>query len=945
MLIFDDATTSALNDAGSQLLWCELIKQALGTTKRVEVRRFTSIPTDWNTGWTAGTLIRDFDLIGEMSATTELSNFGIVSGMRTKVAANFTDGGFYFIRVFNAGRTLWMQGTYGLAASNPDFTRNTNPTGNATEGEAFTARVLAPSLLFSGFGDPAPAKTADVAHTVVIELRNGKGFGTGYTEAGRFSFDRRLKNYIYPDLRMAEERGDVGVYQSNDTIRITDLSENIDIEVGGTLFHSGAQNTEVGNVTLQDIVLHATCKNWPNYPFWAEESAPSVAVYDNKAITTYYPAMRGRILDANGTQIGWIRDLEDDSDINDPTHVQGVFYDPTTGQAANPVMTGPMAGPTHTFRPHVNVAQPLKWRNTAPRQSDVGRQIIPGAEPGVMRESMAVGRGASNPAFRQISDYNQRLGVNHLAFIPEWPRPQASQPRPALQNPHANPNVPQAGYNWYQTGWRYNYGAIGGHDWWTKHGGPRSIDRCLIPSSMMMAQGDPTSRRSEGGWFHSEMALNYFDNAFNVSLNFFTNAKTGASLDRERTILGQYSDGIGAYGAGPYQPGYAYGAPTPGQINKGPAQTRVNLRPNADKATGASPIGSNYTQDPEAHFQAYYDKQGRLPFHGTEADDNHTNDNVGLGSIMFCTPVYGWLQGIKCHANVMAWLNYTTPVSLPQSDFLYRTMTWRIETFAMGWMFAQNHELWWTREQFERRIRGEYQHYYNIGYKPAYVDNDMGFFGRCIRAFGEVPDTTTDGLADIANGALKGRTAFHSGYLGQLLLFLRHSKLEEKIRTWGPDFNTMCDFFPQCMDKMMGEYIADGNGRVRMTRTTNGAGREFVELGAGNPVQPSDVPTSWADWNTKYPVTSPLQDFVHDASGAHRRDEYFEGFDVGKHMCYQWVVTRNRYFPDIPHPKSIIAETKLRGWYQEVTDGVQAGTLNDWEFYYPGLAPFAEQPE
>ena len=265
MLTFDTSLATTLAGTISKSAWATALSSALGSN--TVLRLFQDLAGGANPFLT-GTEFLNVNLTGAMSVSSGIvTGFGTAGSSSIKLAANLSAANSTACwRIEGNGH--FIQGSLGPNGSGTDFTMAVNPTTSSGVGFTVSASISAPQLMPSGTGPIVPALTSSAPHSVTIEDWTT---GAAVPLSPVIVFDNRVNDLVFQDAELAAEIGDVGVYQSNETVvhPATSATGLDQFQFGAQMYVANQYNTAVGNVPLYQVLIG--CKpygasNWPTYP-------------------------------------------------------------------------------------------------------------------------------------------------------------------------------------------------------------------------------------------------------------------------------------------------------------------------------------------------------------------------------------------------------------------------------------------------------------------------------------------------------------------------------------------------------------------------------------------------------------------------------------------------------------------------------------------------------
>lgn len=885
MLTFDTALQASLDTATDKLGWSNTIVTALGAnrTLRCKVSNSSADP------WTTGTEFLNVAMTGTMNVTAgNLTSFGVASGTSIQLAADLNTG-FGVLRIEGNGH--FMQGTLGLTGSNCDFTIPSNPTTQTGIGFTSNTTVQAPRLLSSGTGPVVPELTANAPKT--IELQDWSNPDTP-TTVGTLAFDTRIDDFVFEDAEMATEMGDIGIYQSSQSIIFGEF------EFGAQLFVGNPSITEANTEPLYQVVIG--CKphgTWATYP--------AMDTFNSATNNTFPSPFKVVIKNAAGDVL-YTHQMRDGLPINSPSLPQGTVD--TDGNYVGPW------DETHALRPFFNCGMLLPWQNTRTRRSNNASKFFNGVVEETYRPSCAKQGDTVLQVFPMFSTFSAN-SLAHLFGMPEWGMPADYNygDLPAVQaiDPQTDSYLfDRSTYHNYGGkpvrlhGWNWEPGATCGHDWYTGPGGPR-FDRAVAPSVLSLWASDQSFVRLQGNVPIRDMVDAWGLAYFNHSNHWLTNVKTFSTVPDDESLAGEWVFANAYYGGGPY--------------TNGPGKT-IDLRGPGSSSTVTLPN---------------LDSNNRMPWCGWMRDALHSYCQSGWWALMLNSPMHAFASKFDFNTEWMGSLGASAATTDPKGYFMIRVHAWRYLHYIMAWKLASRHPLGYTRQEIEDRFQAELEALYDAIYKPAFVDNSSDVYFVAIRNLGETVELTSDGTALKVQGGPLGY------YMSHCLMLMKQTGLWSVMLAKSTKCDAALRMIIRNFDLYSIDWILDTDGRGE-----NGGYQNVSQTQtAGYTFTAADVPASWADWNTQNPPTG-QEDWIRDSSGTILAGSYEK--DVAQHLRAQWPFMRRDYFPEIPNARLDDACAKYQGYFDAVTAQVNAAATPtdkrnaDWHYRYPSLGVLKAQP-
>jgi hypothetical protein len=895
-LKFSPGLAFALAGAPTKLDWSQIINTTLGNPRRV--RGFRDPSSNAVDPSITGA---EFLNIGATGALTVVSGnivgLGMLSGTTVKNPVDLSTG-TAVLRIEGNGE--WVQGTLGLANSGKDFVISTNLLQVNNLGFSFDpqAGVRAPALLDSGTGYLAPPIPK---YTAEVEDWTGGAF---QRVVGILTPSQRLINWVYDDQEMADSQGDVLTMIAPTTV------VHGEIEFGMMLWGlNGATNSE-GSDPVDEILITAkpTAQNWPGYPRYSG--------YDPAVSNTYAPPYKVRIK-RDGQTIK-VHEMRDGLAINDQTLNQ---WSHSRSQQGNIDF-----GKTYfreladaPIRPFVGCAVVLPFRSHRLKMHTYAKKYYPGQELEVLRSSTAKQKSSIGAPYVALYAANTN-GVNNWHGMCKWATPATEA---AFQ---ANPSLDPMLYQIYSgepgygtmpsgvtnvTGWGYEPGANGGHDWWTGNGGAR-IDRGVIPGPIAAHQTDPTYIHKRDNTPIQEMVDNWNLNYCNIPWHMIQDVTTGDTIPYDEVCKGLWSQGGRTYYGG--QDTYVQG---------GRAYS-INFL-----GWSASPT-YDYTKPFDG---AAVDKNLLMPFQGASTDQLHPYKSAALLAYLYNSPMAAYLTKFSVINVILGQLADADPARDPSGWFLVRQHAWRFKAYMEAWKLSSDHPWGMKRGVTVQRWKTELETIYDTIYTRAVLQNSQDLYSLSLVRLG-LPLAVGEGS--------------YTASATQSLMFYMAGVFQQMKATGSWDYmravSTKCrvalDFMVQCMDRYSIDWIIETNGQYEwyeysMVRTdSNGLVADWAEVAANRRARlPANSENYGLDW-------------VTNLDGSPRGEQ-----DGAQHLRYQWACIRRDWITEAEVPRGsthTIADgiAKYKGFYDVVTARVNAAiaadpanTFNiravDWGFRQP----------
>ena len=910
-LKFSPALAATLNTAVSKTAWCNAIISALGPARVLRMKRDPN-PAAIDP-WTTGIEFINVGLTGTMlSQGGNIVNFGLTSGYTIHTAVSLTTGSSV-LRIQDSGGTNWIQGTLGAIGSGSDFELSADTTALSGIGFTPACSVLAPTLLPSGTGPTAPTLVSTSPN--LIELEDWTS-GSAVV-VGSLTFNNRTSDFVFQDGEMAAEIGDVGIYQSTQSITFGNF------EFGATLFASNKVNTVSGINPLYQVLVG--CKplastGWTTYP--------AMDTYSRTVNTTYPEPFKINIKDSLGNILHTYQ-MQDGLPINSPLLSQ------TWDQPAGEPLVNNYG--SVTLRPDFNCGMMLPWSSTETRISTNASKIYPGVIAEVIRPSGQGKQGASVLSAIPISTQSFYSGLsinsqNHGLAMPQWPMVTdfnyGDVPPVSITDPLTDPYLfdisvyrAWAGKPVRMTGWGYEPGSISGHDWYTGPGGPR-FDRASVPSVMATLAADPNYIRLQGNVPIRTWAEHWGLAYFNHSMHYLTDVKTFETLPPAEMESGVWR----------YANSYYSGGRAPPDTS-----TAIDLL--------AILSGSGRTT-------ANQDSSGRLVWGGWAADSLHSYAAPGWWTLMLNSPMHAYSAKMAYNKEWMCSLGSAPPTTNSDSFFLVREQAFRYLHLTTMWKLASSHPVGLNRSYVESRWQTELETLYDTVYVPTFVNNVNSVYNNSVRNLGVAGGVSGSGpTAFISSGG--GDLAF---YMGHVMCLMKQSGAWSAMRQKSAKCAVALEMMINCFDKASIDYILDTTGRDE----ANGG---YPVLSPEGAVTAADVPANWAAVNTMQNASWPIDttgtagnwrvwsDWISAYAPGSGVPLVFGGGQsepyVAQHLKAQYAFIRRDYFPEYPNARLPAACAKYQTYYDTITSRVdsqfaatgasKAVTDKDWHYRYAAL--------
>lgn len=680
MLTFDSTTRSELDGAISLTDWIARLNTALGNVRRI--RCFRDSNANAADPVLTGVEFRNVGSTGPMSQKAgAIVDLGVIEGTTISEAADMTTGKSVALIMGN-GR--WMRMTLGLTraaqaakgiptAQQRDYDLQVFANFTSVNGFGVTANlaIRGKKFMASGNGDPVPALTASAPKR--IEVWNWQNTASPVL-VGFHEITKRDEDWVYEDPEMADEVGDVGIYQSETGT----LYGNI--EFGTTLFVSSKNNREdyaTATEPLYEVLTAASVRGtWTTYP--------QVDTFNAAEHVTFPEAFKVVIKNAAGDVL-YTHQMHDGS----PMNLTKMLHQ--TRDA------------TKAMQPNWNTGMQLPWRNARPRISSRANKWYPGMIDAGLRASRAKVNYTSigaEPLWTNGQGSNAQNGMQNLYGLPRWPLPNQNY-NPSVVDPYLDDfNSKWPPYAVSAVGWDYEPGSNSGHNWYTGPGGPR-FDRAPIPSIIALILTDNNWTRLQDNTSGKDMFYAWCNAYHNHSNHWTSNPNTlefGANnddlLDNWGTVQNFYGDS------------WAYGPKV------------IDLRASMRE-------GINGT---------HVDKDGRLFWSGWGRDNLHGYGCAGWGALACNSPMLAatnkwdtWFMMQALHGG-RQWFH---------GSYMVRDQAWLWMHYCIGWKLATTHRLGFTKEQLASRFSQHCDQLHAEIYVPTYVTNSTEGYYNALRALGQ----------------------------------------------------------------------------------------------------------------------------------------------------------------------------------------------------------------
>jgi len=888
MVTFDPALQALLSAPGTKLGWSSIIATALGATRRL--RCFRDSNASAVRPFLTGVEFLNVGMTGALkSVAGNITDFGITVNTSIKLAADLSTGAS-ILRVEGNGH--WVEYTLGLTGATKDYVMPASPTASLDEGVAFAlgSGWKAPAALNSGTGPLAPPMPL---YTAEIEDWTGGAF---VKVLGVLTPSKKLINWVYDDQEMATSQGDVLTLISPTTV------VHGDIEFGMMVWClNGVTNSETSDPVDEILITQKPlAANWPGYP--------AMSGYNAAVSNTYAPPFKVRIK-KDGVVVK-VHEMRDGLAINDQTLNQATRATPQNGP--DPKKTYFKSVDVAPMRPFVGCTVPLPFRSRRLKMHTYATKYYPGQELEVLRASTAKQKASTNAAFPMSYAANTN-GMNNWHGMGKW----ATQASQAAFN--ANPNQDPMGWSIYTgepsygsmgsgvtntTGWGYEPGANGGHDWYTGNGGAR-IDRGNIAGPIAIYLTDKTFVHKRDMTPIQEMVDNWNLNYCNIPWHMITDVTTGDTIPFDEVCNGVWSQGGSTYYGGQYT--YVSGG--------------------AAKSINFLGWGNGPSYDYSKMYDgALTDKNFLMPFHGAMTDFLHPYKSAAQGAYIFNSPMYAYLAKFAVINVIIAQLGDVSSTKFP-SWFLVRQHAWRFKAYSEAWKLSSDHPWGMKRAWIVKRWQEELEVIHDQLYLPVVVNNSQDRFMQALRNLG-LPTNENGG------GATQSLMFYMAGVMQQM----KSTGSWDFMRAQSNKCKLALNFMVQCMDRYSIDWIIETNGQYEWY--------EYGNVWKDGNLAAAD---SWAEVAANRRARNPGdfgQDWVTNTDGSPRGES-----DGSMHLRYQWACIRRDWITETEVPrgsKATIADgiAKYKGYYDVVTARVNAAIAKnpsdaftickaDWAFRQP----------
>lgn len=663
-------------------------------------------------------------------------------------------------------------------------------------------------------------------------------------------------------------------------------------EFGAKLYAGNPSLTAVGNVPLYQVLCGAKPVNqgWDTYP--ASDTFNRATQY------LHPPAFRAKLKRADGTPL-YTWQGRDGTPINDPSWSQQ-WTD------------------TQPLRPFWQAGMMLPWQNTRPRKSDFAAKYFSGITADSYRPSLAKLTFTVNGTEPFLDGYTNLDGYNHMYQMDKWPSYRGNYPSGPAQDLPLDPFMQSLASNGNHSyfeqvnGWGWEPGSKSGHEFHTGPGGVR-FDRGVIPSLYALWATNQNFVRPKGNAPVQEMFDAHSFAFFNHPMFYLRDVKNFTGIPDDEIYKSLWNQGRAYYG---------------GTFGKGANRTIDMAGVPAGGSTGAN----------------NYDAKGHLVWNGYLPDFLHGYHGPGWVALLTNSPIFGIAMKHRFNQQILSSLDDSSfPQNDPSSGFMTRMYAWRLLARALMWKLASGGSAGHDRFEIEEHLRLGLEAVYDRMYVPAF----------------ETPNQTDPyflllknlGIGSERNGM---RWEYSGGslnyYLGEVLILMKQIGLWSVMRQKNYKCEKALGMLIYVLDKACYDLILDTPGTQE---GLYGSGYYPVALAADNvQVVASDVPTSWADWNTRvyqdtraFQTADPSQGTFRDpsptADWVTRGDGTFprEGHE-SIHLRGQWGLNRPIYFPEYANPRMEAGAAKYQAYYDKVKNGLPAAadfsrTQKDFAYLTP----------
>lgn len=792
------ALKAQLNACTSKQQYADTIKTALGATPHIRCfRDANSAATD---PALTGTEFLNMTLDGSFQIVAgNIVSFGKATAITVRNAADLSTGASE-LRLEGNGHSITY--SLGLTNSGKEFTLPSSPTGAANVGFAFAkgSGTKSPMSLNSGTGPVVPTLDANAPYSVTIE----NWTSGAAVPVGTIIFDTRKANWIFDDLEVASNMGDVRVDSSSTTVTYGDH------EFGAMRFiMTGQMNSESSAPVYQVLIgIKPTASNWPNYPAYSGYT---------KATTDTFPGPFKAVIKTQAGVILKTHEMRDGLPINSPQlHDDDDFNFP--------------------LRPHMNCAQMLPWQSARPKKNTYANKWFPGVSAAGYRPTACRAHFSSNQAMPFMNWDRIINGCGQWWMLPKWPFP--SDPAKQTSDTNQDPNLTGAmstttnwadsyyasNNAWRMTGWGYEPGAFGPMDQTYGPGGSRA-NRMVIGTPYAIYLTNPNFVRPRNNDAIAEMIDHHNLHFFNMGMYWFQDVKNFGTIPINEVLQGVWGGGKTYYGG---NDSYVVG---------GNAKSIPFFAISAGSGIQAGP-----------HKGMHTDKNGRAPWNSFAFDWEHNYDSPGMVAAFLGSPMHAVAAKHRFIASQMAQVSWTLPGSV-SGMFMARDHAWRWLHLVHAWKLGSDHELGITRQGIEDYMEADLNALYDVWYKPAFVDGRQQPQDILLKNMGVAAGYSQ-------NNGTWGHTAHGiTFYLGGVMGLMKQYGMYKRMADKSEKCKRALEMVIRNLDYMAIEFILKFNGR-------NPNYNVFTDNVGLNPV----FVKTWDELNTRDPRNG-LEDWTSNPAG------------------------------------------------------------------------------
>lgn len=876
MLTFSSSLQTTLNGAATKTAWANAIATALGATRAVRCRRDANAAAA--DPWATGTEFIHVALTGSMTVTGGIiTGFGTTGAFTTRLAADLSTG-VSVLRIEGNGQ--WVQGTLGLPGSGADFIIPSSPTTGTGIAFSSAMQIRPPRFLPSGVGPAVPL--LDSSAPATLELYDWTD-PVAPVLAGTLAFNTRRDDFTFQDNDLATEMGDIRVTQSTQSI----IHGNF--EFGATMLSMNAALNADAAVPLHQVLIGCKPYNttWTTYP--------AFDTHDITQHTTFPNPFKCVLKDGNGNVLHTF-EMRDGLPINSPSCSQ-------------------RRDGSNAVRPHFNCGMLLPWQSHTPKVSTKKDKFYSGHTEESWRESVNKNGPSANGAFPLTSGTVQINSLNNWFAMPQWPQPSTASFITAGSDPYlfnilsyysGGGEGGPYGFASHTTGWGYEPGANGGHDWLPSPGGVRA-DRAVAPVALALWARNPTGTYLFDGVSYRAKADAFGKNYFNHSHHYLLDVKTFQSIPVEDIWNNGWSYSRAYYGG------------NDSYVTGGKARSIAQYTPR-DAARDAWPM--DYT--------------GHLVWGGWSVDYLHAYAQPGWWALIFNSPMHAISGKHRVAASFLSQLGGSGTTTT--AGFMERLGAWRWFQWVMAWKMASTHPLMgMDRAAVEKRFQQDMEAIHALWVVPTTDPSHPSYNQRDYRMLRAIGQPTK------ANAQNTGWTVRGSGlayYMAHVWALMKNFGLWDVMYNKSVKCQETLDFMLECFDKYSIDFILDTDGREEVYTRISALGT------TNNPPEPYPF-TSWAEWGTYFPKTG-VEDWITAPDGApyyvtdgSGNKFYRAERDVAQHLRAQWAFMRRDYFPEFANPRLEAACAKYAAFYDAMTARVAAEPVVnlkrniDWAHRWP----------